>query len=162
VAALGTAEERAQWARIAALEEQVAALPPGLERDEAADKLRLIKGVLYWRLDAAFKERSYDQRRALRELDAALEELQNRWVRVQRARATVPTNTGEFAERIAALAARIKAVRERLADTSGSRAIICRTWLHPSWRAEGAAGGLRGAGALCAGRHLRPRGRPGR
>src|ERR1700682_1613652 len=56
VAALGTAEERAQWARIATLEEQAAALPPGLERDAATDKLRLIKGVLYWRLDAAFKE----------------------------------------------------------------------------------------------------------
>jgi hypothetical protein len=121
VAALGTAEERAQWARVAALEERVAALPPGIERDATADKLRLIKGVLYWRLDAAFKERSYDQRRALRELDASLEELQNRWVRVQRARATVPTNTGEFADRIAALAARIKAVRERLAGTAGEQ-----------------------------------------
>ena len=119
VAALGTAEERAQWARIATLEDAVAALPPGFERAEAADKLRLIKGVLYWRLDAAFKERSYSERRALREIDASLEELQNRWVRVQHARATMPTNTGEFAERISALAARIKAVRERLTDTAG-------------------------------------------
>src|ERR1700733_15901464 len=91
---------------------------PRLERAEAAYKLRLIKGVLYWRLDAAFKERSYDQRRALRELDASLEELQNRWVLVQRARATVPTNTGEFADRIAALAERIKSVRQRLLDSS--------------------------------------------
>ena len=121
VAALGTAEERAQWARIATLEEQAAALPPGLERDAATDKLSLIKGVLYWRLDAAFKERSYEQRRALREVGAALEELQNRWVLVQKARATVPTNTGDFAERIAALAGRIKAVRERLADTAGQQ-----------------------------------------
>jgi hypothetical protein len=121
VVALGTAEEREQWARVATLEEQAAALPPGLERDTAIDKLRLIKGVLYWRLDAAFKERSYDQRRALHEVDAALEELQNRWVRVQNARATVPTNTGDFAARIAALAERIKSVRERLVDTSGQQ-----------------------------------------
>jgi hypothetical protein len=121
VVALGTAEEREQWARIGALEEQVAALPAGLERDEAADKLRLIKGVLYWRLDSAFKQRSYTQRRALHEVDVALEELQNRWVLVQRARATVPTNTAGFAERIAALAERIAAVRERLADTSGKQ-----------------------------------------
>jgi hypothetical protein len=127
VAALGTAEERAQWAQIAALEEQAAALPPGLERDTAVDKLRLIKGVLYWRLDSSFKERSYDQRRALRELDAALEELQNRWVRVQDARATVPTNTGEFAQRIADLAARIKAVRERLVDTAGQQNVYLQT-----------------------------------
>ncbi len=121
VAALGTPAEREQWARIASLEDQVAALPRGLERDEAAAKLHLIKGVLYWRLDAAFKERSYSQQRALRELDASLEELQNRWVRVQRARATVPTNTGEFADRIAALAARIQAVRARLLDTAGKQ-----------------------------------------
>jgi len=47
-----------------------------------------------------------------------LQELQNRWVRVQRARATVPSNTGEFAERIAALAARIQSVRNRLTDSS--------------------------------------------
>jgi hypothetical protein len=127
VVALGTAEEREQWARIATLEEQAAALPAGLERNAAIDKLRLIKGVLYWRLDAAFKERSYDQRRALHEVDAALEELQNRWVRVQNARATVPTNTGDFAERIAALAERIKSVRERLVDTSGQQSVYLQT-----------------------------------
>ena len=62
-------------------------LPPSLERDNIADKLRLIKGVLYWQLDAAFKTRSYQEQHALREVDHALEELQNRWVRVQRARA---------------------------------------------------------------------------
>jgi len=83
--------------------------------------------VLYWRLDAAFKERSYGQRRALRELDASLEELQNRWVRVQRARATVPTNTGEFADRIAALAERIKAVRERLTHTAAKQSDYLQT-----------------------------------
>lgn len=123
VAALGSAEERAQWAQIATLEEQAAVLPSGLERDAATDKLRLMKGVLYWRLDASFKERSYDQHRALRELDAALEELQNRWVLVQNARATVPTNTGDFADRIAALAERIKSVRARLVDTSGQQSV---------------------------------------
>jgi hypothetical protein len=121
VAALGTPAEREQWARIAILEDQVAALPAGLERDEVAAKLRLIKGVLYWRLDAAFKERSYSQQRELREIDASLEELQNRWVRVQRARATVPTDTGEFADRIAALAARIREVRGRLVDSAGEQ-----------------------------------------
>jgi chromosome segregation ATPase len=74
--------------------------------------------VLYWRLDANFKARGYEERRSLRELDAALEELQNRWVRVQQARATVPNDTGDFAARIASLAARIQAMRERLAQAS--------------------------------------------
>jgi hypothetical protein len=118
VAALGTATERAQWATIARLEEQLEQLPPGLEREEARDKLRLIKGVLYFRLDANFKARAYQEQRQLREIDEALEELQNRWVRVQQARATVPTDTDEFAARIAALAARVHAMRDRLSDTS--------------------------------------------
>ena len=118
VVALGTPKERAQWARIGSLQEQLSSLPPSLERDQARDKLRLIRGALYWQLDAEFKARSYEQRRSLRELDAALEELQNRWVRVQQARATVPSDTDEFSARIAALAARVQTVRSRLADAS--------------------------------------------
>jgi chromosome segregation ATPase len=118
VAALGTPQQREQWTQIQHMEEIAAAMPPGAERDESVDKLRLIKGVLYWRLDADFKQRSYEQRHALQELDAQLQELQNRWIRVQRARATAPSDTGEFADRIAALAARIKSVRTRLADST--------------------------------------------
>jgi len=118
VVALGTPNERAQWARVERLEEQLASLPRGEELDQARDKLRLIKGALYWQLDAEFKARSYEQRRSLRELDAALEELQNRWVRVQQARATVPSDTDEFSARIAALAARVQTARSRLADAS--------------------------------------------
>ena len=132
VAALGTATERAQWAPIARLEEQLEQLPPGLEREEARDKLRLIKGVLYWRLDANFKARAYQEQRQLREIDAALEELQNRWVRVQQARATVPTNTGEFAARIAALAARIKPCAIVWRIPRSSRASTWTMWPNPN------------------------------
>jgi hypothetical protein len=121
VAALGTPTERSQWARLAGLEEQVATLPPSPERDEARDKLRLIKGALYWQLDAKFKARSYDEHRSLHELDAALEELQNRWVRVQQARATVPSDTSEFAARIAALAERVHGMREGLAAAASEQ-----------------------------------------
>jgi hypothetical protein len=118
VAALGTPNERSQWARVERLEELVASLPAGEERDQAHEKLQLIKGALYWQLDAQFKARSYEEHRALREIDAALEELQNRWVRVQQARATVPSDTDAFSARIAALAARVQSVRSRLADAS--------------------------------------------
>jgi predicted nucleic acid-binding Zn-ribbon protein len=74
--------------------------------------------VLYWRLDSQFKQRDYSQRRALRALDAALNEAQNRWARVQRARGSVPTNTGEFAARIAALGARIAQLQQNLSDSA--------------------------------------------
>jgi hypothetical protein len=116
VAALGTREERDQWERVRRLEEALATAGSGEDLDEARAKLRLIKGVLYWRLDAAFKARVYAKRRELRALDASLNEAQNRWVRVQSARQSVPNDTGEFAARIAALAERIAALKVALAS----------------------------------------------
>ncbi|HEY5020471.1 MAG TPA: hypothetical protein VII17_05595 [Steroidobacteraceae bacterium] len=118
VAALGTPTERDQWSKVARLSDPLASMPASLEREQEGDKLRLIKGVLYWRLDANFKARDYEEQRLLREVDAALDELQNRWVRVQQARATVANDTGDYAVRIATLAARIQAMRERLAQAS--------------------------------------------
>jgi hypothetical protein len=120
VAALGTSAEQQQWAKLRQLEAALAGAAGGesgamqLERD----KLKLMKGVLYWRLDAEFKQRDYSQRRALRALDAALNEAQNRWARVRRARGSVPTNTGEFATRIAALGARIAQLQQGLKDAA--------------------------------------------
>jgi lipopolysaccharide biosynthesis regulator YciM len=120
VAALGTADERAQWAKVRALEGALADAS-GTDADELQterDKIHLMKGVVYWRLDAQFKQRSYAERRALRSLDALLNEAQNRWVRVQHARSSVPNNTGEFEARIAALETRIAQMRERLTQSA--------------------------------------------
>jgi hypothetical protein len=114
VVALATPKEREQWERIARMQARIETLPPSLERDNIADKVRLVKGVLYWRLDGAFKTRRYQEQHALREVDKSLEELQNRWVRVQRARASVATNNGDFAARVAALGARIDALKGQL------------------------------------------------
>ena len=58
----------------------------------------------------------WQQRRTIKDLDLALHEAQNRWIRVEKARKSVPTNTGEFAARIAALQARIDALQLRLVD----------------------------------------------
>jgi tetratricopeptide (TPR) repeat protein len=118
VAALGTSQEREQWTHVLQLQQAANALPAGIDKFETQDKLRLMRGVLYWRLNTTFKQRSYEQQRTLRQIDAQLDELQNRWARVQRARGIVPTNTGEFATRIAELAERIKSIRARLDDTT--------------------------------------------
>lgn len=114
VAALGTAREREQWATIRGLETALAETPPGAARDATADKLRLLKGALQWQLDEKFKERDYAARTSLREIDSALNEMQNRWSRVQRARALAPTYTAGFAERIAALNGRLAALRAEM------------------------------------------------
>jgi chromosome segregation ATPase len=96
------------------METLLANAPPGSETEQYKERLRLVKGVLFFRLDAAFKARVWQQRRAIKDLDLALVEAQNRWVRVQRERTTVPTNTGEFASRIAQLQARIDGLQVRL------------------------------------------------
>ena len=90
---------------------------PGAQTEQNRERLRLVKGVLYFRLDESFKARVWQQHRAIKDLDLALREAQNRWVRVQRARKSAPTNTGEFAARIAALKVRIDALSLRLVST---------------------------------------------
>ena len=118
VPAFGTPKERDQWARIRALEDALRTAPAGADTDAARDKLRLIKGALYWRLDESFKARDYAARNQLREIDAALNEAQNRWARVQRARGIAPQNTGEFAARIAALSERLRQLRGSMQSTA--------------------------------------------
>jgi tetratricopeptide (TPR) repeat protein len=117
VAALGSAEERDQWARIQRVEAALANAPENEESAELRDRLRLVKGVLYFRLNDSFRARMWQQHRTIKDLDLALREAQDRWIRVERARNSVPTNNGEFAARVAALKDRIDALKVRLAAT---------------------------------------------
>jgi hypothetical protein len=117
VAALGSAEERDQWARVQRLEAALATAPDDQDKADLKDRLRLVKGVLYFRLNDSFKARMWQQRRTIKDLDLALHEAQNRWIRVERARQSVPTNNGEFATRVAALKTRIDALQIRMAAT---------------------------------------------
>jgi hypothetical protein len=93
-------------------------LPNDEENAALRDRLRLVKGVLYFRLNDSFKARIWRERRTIKDLDLALHEAQSRWIRVERARKSVPTNTGEFDARIAALQQRIDAIQVRLVDTA--------------------------------------------
>ena len=118
VAALGSPEERDQWERIQRLEAVLADLPNDEENAALRDRLRLVKGVLYFRLNDSFKARIWRERRTIKDLDLALHEAQARWIRVERARKSVPTNTGEFDARIAALQQRIDAIQLRLVEAA--------------------------------------------
>jgi hypothetical protein len=121
VAALGTAEERDRWQRVQDIEAALAAQPEDEEARAAREKLALVKGVLYWDLHQAWRERLYQQRRQLRELDKALAEANTRWVRVQQARASAPATTGDYADRITALTQRLTALRARLAGAADAQ-----------------------------------------
>ncbi len=124
VAALGTAEERDQWARIVRLEAALLVAPNDEETNAIRDKTRLAKGVLYWRLAESFKARVWNERRTLKDLDQALREAQNRWVRVQKARGSMPDNTGQFAARVEALRVRLDAAQTRLAGVAKQQNLL--------------------------------------
>ena len=123
VAALGSADEREQWARIQRLEASLAGASDTPESAELRDRLRLVKGVLFFRLNDSFKARMWQQQRTIKDLDLALREVQSRWIRVDRARKSVPTNTGEFAARVAALKERIDALQGRLAASEKKQTV---------------------------------------
>jgi predicted nucleic acid-binding Zn-ribbon protein len=78
-----------------------------------------MKGVMYWRLSSSFKARLWNERRSVKELEAELKETQKRAVLVRQARAGVPTNTGAYEGRIAAIRTRMDQLQQRLADVSG-------------------------------------------
>jgi hypothetical protein len=117
VAALGSAEERDQWARVQRVENALAAAPDTPDNADLRERLRIVKGVLYFRLNDSFNARTWQQHRAIKDVDAALREAQSRWIRVDHARQSVPTNNGDFAARVAALKTRIDALQIRLAAT---------------------------------------------
>jgi hypothetical protein len=117
VAALGSDEERDQWARTLRVEAALVDAPDTPENAELRERVKLVKGVLYFRLNDSFKARMWQQHRSIKDLDVALHEAQSRWIRVDRARKSVPNNNGEFAARVAALKARIDALQVRLAET---------------------------------------------
>jgi hypothetical protein len=115
VAALGTETERSQWARVQRVEAGLAGLPNSPDTAEVRERLALVKGVLYYRLNDAYGARAWQEHRSLKDLSLALHEAQSRWIRVERARHNVPQNTGEFAARVAALRQRITTLEARLA-----------------------------------------------
>jgi hypothetical protein len=126
VAALGTPEEQRTWTRLKRIEDYLssntgAAHPDDPDLAEMREKLRLMKGVMYWRLSSSFKARLWNERRSVKELEAELKETQKRAVLVKQARAGVPANTGAYGGRIAAIRARMDGLQRRLAEVSGQQ-----------------------------------------
>ena len=124
MAALGTTAEREQWARMRRVEAALAGAPDTPENADLRVRLALVKGVLQFRLHDAFNARLWQEHRGLKDLSLALYEAQSRWIRVERDRKSVPTNTGEFAARVAALKQRIDTLEVRLAATEQKQGVF--------------------------------------
>ena len=136
VAALGTPEEQRTWARLKRIEDFLAMHPDDPDLQEMREKLRMIKGVMYWRLSESFKARLWNERRSVKELEASLLETQKRAVQVKQARTGMPTNTGAFATRVQTMRARMDELQERLSALAEKQnRYTCRT---SRWRSSGA------------------------
>jgi tetratricopeptide (TPR) repeat protein len=118
VAALGTPEEQETWARLKRIEDFLAAHPDDPDMAEMREKHRLLKGVMYWRLSQSFRARVWNERRAVKELEAGIKDTQKQALLVTQARQTVPSNDGGFAERASGVRERIDELQRRLAETS--------------------------------------------
>jgi tetratricopeptide (TPR) repeat protein len=122
VAALGTVAEQQNWARLKRVDDYLAAHPDDPDLDDMRDRLRLLKGVMYWRLSESFKARLWNERRSVKELEASLVETQKRAVLVKQAREGMPSNTGAFATRVSAVEARIDQLEQGLSTLSDKQA----------------------------------------
>ena len=80
VAQLGTPEEQKTWLKLKHVEDFLALHPNDTDLIEMREKLRLMKGVMYWRLSESFKARLWNERRSVKELEASLIETQKRAV----------------------------------------------------------------------------------
>ncbi len=127
VTALATEQERGWLDQLDGVDAELAHHAGDPAYDDAREKARLARGVLMWRLDAAWKVRSWQASRAMRELDAAVYDARTRQTASARARQGAPernaalgVRVAEIAPRVASLSARVeaaKAAQERfLAD----------------------------------------------
>jgi len=66
----------------------------------------------------------WQEHRGLKDLSLALHEAQSRWIRVERDRKSVPTNTGEFAARVTELKQRIDTLQARLGGTEQKQSVF--------------------------------------
>jgi hypothetical protein len=107
VAALASPQERAQWEALARIDAALAAMPAGPQRDEFAERARLLRGALSWELDRAYKVRATQTGRDLRQTRAALAEAGTRLAAIGEAGDLVPRNTQGFAGRVDELSERV-------------------------------------------------------
>jgi hypothetical protein len=109
IEALATEGERVPLDLLDQVDAELARHAGDASYDEAREKARLARGVLAWKLDAAWKVRTWQASRALRDLNATVYDARTRETASGRAREGAP-------ERNAALGARVKTLSPRVAS----------------------------------------------
>jgi outer membrane protein assembly factor BamD (BamD/ComL family) len=112
---LATAGETEQWNKVLAIEAALAnADPSDPATQDMRDKLKLIRGVLYWNMNAGYKARLWRARKEQRELEVAVKEARRRWTLIERARTDGQKETDAFAVRVGQLQPRVEGLAARL------------------------------------------------
>ena len=107
--ALATDAEREQLRMLDEVDAELAKHAGDANYDDAREKARLARGVLVWKLDAAWRVRSWQASRALRDLNATVYDARTRETASGKARVGAP-------ERNAALGQRVDRISPRIAD----------------------------------------------
>jgi len=121
VAALATGDEAREWQSLARIEQSIAALPPGPQRDSLAERARILRGTLLWRFDEQYKVRLHSVEAGLKDTSDALAEANLRLELVRSATGTAQGDTDAFAQRVADLAARIDGLEPRVASAASAQ-----------------------------------------
>ncbi len=122
VTALATESEMAQLDMLDGVDAELARLAGDPSYDEAREKARLARGVLMWNLDAAWKVRSWQANRALRDLNATVSDARTRETASGRARQGAPERNAALGQRVAAVDPRIVTLAVRVDEAKAAQA----------------------------------------
>ncbi len=118
IVSFATDAERAQWTALESVTRKLATVPPGPQSDELAARARLLRGVLAWQLDGAFRYRAATARRDLERAALELGRAQAQLGAVDAAGDLVPQDNAEFAARVSGLAARVERIGPQIDATA--------------------------------------------
>jgi hypothetical protein len=114
VAALADREQATQWQELQDIAMRLQRMAGHADVEPLAQKHRVLLGVLYWSLDAAYEERLTRLRQSLDDTGRQTGEALIRAERVHEAQQLAPQRLDEFEARIAALAPRIAELQARV------------------------------------------------
>jgi hypothetical protein len=122
VVGLATAAEHERWMQIQRIEAALASGEPGDPvSQEMSEKVRMLRGVVYWDLSASYKARLWRAKRQLRELDVALKDARKRQILVGRAETDAPGRTEELAARVDRLGPDLDSLSARLGTAAAAQ-----------------------------------------
>ena len=125
--ALANKREFEMWGEITSLEKTPSLSADIPEADEVRDKIKLLKGVLHWRLEKDFGDRLWRIRRDLRETGEALVETQRARRQVDDSMQKQPLEFRAFDERVYGLEPRIEAMKMRVGDAMAEQRAFLQT-----------------------------------